>query len=241
MKHIKLHGIHGNGKFAQVDDSDYDWINKHRWWISGGYAATKINGKETKMHHLIKQIKSGEISDHIDRIKLNNTRDNIRITDKKGNSHNQEKRKNTKNKYKGVYFREETKTWLSYCRMNGKKHFCGYYRTEEAAAHAYNKKGLELSDYFCPNEINIPIKKLEEMIITDRCNIIHAYKRSKYKGVSWHKETRKMKIGKWVASVRINNKVKHLGYFEDEKDAAIAHNEGVIKYNGKLSDINIID
>jgi hypothetical protein len=38
---------------------------------------------------------------------------------------------------------------------------------------------------------------------------------SKYIGVSWHKTT-----NKWIASININNKRKHLGLFDNEEEAA---------------------
>jgi hypothetical protein len=37
---------------------------------------------------------------------------------------------------------------------------------------------------------------------------------SKYIGVSWHKYT-----NKWMASIKLNKKIKYLGYFEIEEDA----------------------
>ena len=41
---------------------------------------------------------------------------------------------------------------------------------------------------------------------------------SKYIGVSWYKIT-----NKWVSKIEINGKIKHLGYFTDEKEAAQAY------------------
>jgi len=43
---------------------------------------------------------------------------------------------------------------------------------------------------------------------------------SKYKGVTWDK-----KMNKWRAKIRINGKQKHLGYFDDEKEASEAYNK----------------
>lgn len=37
---------------------------------------------------------------------------------------------------------------------------------------------------------------------------------SKYRGVVWHR-----RIGKWQASIRIDNRLTHLGYFTDEDEA----------------------
>ncbi len=40
-----------------------------------------------------------------------------------------------------------------------------------------------------------------------------------YKGVCWHK-----KANKWCAYIKINKKLRHLGYYEVEKEAAIGYN-----------------
>jgi hypothetical protein len=43
---------------------------------------------------------------------------------------------------------------------------------------------------------------------------------SKYTGVTWCKRS-----GKWLASIRINGKKKHLGYFNNEDDAGKAYED----------------
>lgn len=58
---------------------------------------------------------------------------------------------------------------------------------------------------------------------------------SKYKGVCWFK-TRE----KWVARIMINGKTKHLGYFLDELDAALAYNEAAKELFGEYAHINDI-
>ena len=40
------------------------------------------------------------------------------------------------------------------------------------------------------------------------------FNRSKTKGYAWHKVK-----GKWIASIRVNGKKKHLGYYDNEQDA----------------------
>lgn len=44
-KLIPLHGKHGKGKFAIVDDEDYGWLSEYRWYCTrpawgDGYAQT---------------------------------------------------------------------------------------------------------------------------------------------------------------------------------------------------------
>jgi len=56
---------------------------------------------------------------------------------------------------------------------------------------------------------------------------------SKYKGVHWTSTA-----NKWRAKINFNRKRIHLGYFVDEKEAALAYNEAAIKYFGEFARIN---
>ncbi len=56
---------------------------------------------------------------------------------------------------------------------------------------------------------------------------------SKYKGVSFIKQH-----NKWRAAIAINKRIKHLGYFENEIDAAIAYNKAAVEYFKEYANIN---
>jgi hypothetical protein len=56
---------------------------------------------------------------------------------------------------------------------------------------------------------------------------------SKYKGVSWHKAT-----NKWHAQIKVDGKSKHLGYFINEDNAALAYNKVARKYFGEFAFLN---
>ncbi len=58
---------------------------------------------------------------------------------------------------------------------------------------------------------------------------------SKYKGVCWHKHTKK-----WQARIGVRQVKVHLGVFNDETDAAIAYNEAAKHYFGEFANLNII-
>ena len=56
---------------------------------------------------------------------------------------------------------------------------------------------------------------------------------SKYKGVSWYKRAKK-----WQAQIGVDRKTIYLGFFNDEKEAALAHNKAAIKYHGEFAKLN---
>lgn len=57
-----------------------------------------------------------------------------------------------------------------------------------------------------------------------------------YKGVSWNKFA-----NKWSASIKLDYKKKHLGYFLSEEDAAKAYNEAAIENWGtEYSELNVL-
>jgi hypothetical protein len=58
-------------------------------------------------------------------------------------------------------------------------------------------------------------------------------KSSKYKGVSWKKQT-----CKWAARIGIDKREIHLGCFKNEIDAAKAYDEAAKKYHGEFACLN---
>ena len=80
-----------------------------------------------------------------------------------------------------------------------------------------------------------------------RCNLRHASHQhnsintQKFKGVysSKYKGVRK-KRNKWQANIKYNQRMRCLGSFENEEDAALAYNKAAIKYFDEFAYLNVI-
>lgn len=76
---VRLTGVAGRGKFATVDNADYPTVRRYKWHFRDGYAITKHNGKDLRMHRLVAKVRDPSVLvDHKDGDRLNNTRDNLR-------------------------------------------------------------------------------------------------------------------------------------------------------------------
>ena len=56
---------------------------------------------------------------------------------------------------------------------------------------------------------------------------------SAYKGVNWHKSS-----SKWISRIRLNGVRKFLGYFKNEKEAAMAYNQAAKEFFGEFAQLN---
>lgn len=154
MKQIKL----TQGKFALVDDEDFDFLNQWKWSVSkiGNNFYAMRSKKITKtrksitirMHRLILNVSKGEYVDHIDMNGLNNQRSNIRVCTNAENSRNRTASKNTSSKFKGVSWHKRNKKWCANIKVDRKTYSIGSFTSEIEAAKAYDLKAKELHGEF---------------------------------------------------------------------------------------------
>lgn len=153
MKKIALGGKFGKGKFALVDDEDYEKVIKFKWYLSHGYVVYQHylckDGKRiySWLHRLVMDAPKGMDVDHINRNKLDNRKQNLRICTHPQNLFNS-KDKGGSSQFKGVAWNKYHKKWQAYIGKDYKKYRLGYFNVEEDAAKAYDLKAKELFGEF---------------------------------------------------------------------------------------------
>ena len=142
MKKIKL----TQGKFALVDDDDFEWLSQWNWHYGNGYAvrqSPRVRGKQRRiyMHREILQPPKGMQTDHINRTRSDNRRSNLRVCTSSQNQWNQHKIRGS-SRFKGVSWHKIGKKWQAQIIKNQKHIHLGRFDSEEDAARAYNKAAL---------------------------------------------------------------------------------------------------
>lgn len=137
MKQIPL----TQGKFALVDDEDFDSLNEYKWCLKKGkrafYAQRGVYNPHTKkgesigMHRQIMILNNKDCVMHIDYDGLNNQKYNLKICSRAEYSRHSRNQETSKSKYKGVSI-------IAAIFFENKNIELGTFATEIEAAKAYN-------------------------------------------------------------------------------------------------------
>jgi hypothetical protein len=153
MKQIPLRGKWGNGKFAIVDDADYEMLVTFFWrGHKDGYPRTSVylgryNGKDVTRTYRIHQLIMPRLAriDHKNGNKLDNQRKNLREASAGQNSMNR-KGSSKKWDFKGIdrsIDHPRRKQWRAVIRTKGKIKRSKYFSTPDEAAHEYDRLALK--------------------------------------------------------------------------------------------------
>jgi hypothetical protein len=208
------------GNHAIVDDEDYEWLSKYKWYDSGGYAVTNTYTEtgefksNWRMHRMIMNPPDDKVIDHINGNKSDNRKENLRIVTIRQNTWNTGKRndKNVTSNYKGVsYERGRHRVKIGY---NDKKENIGTFLDEVSAANAYNYYArLHFGEFAKLNDV--PYMEKEEW----ESNKLKSS--STYRGVTWVKDVCRWKVVLYDKKLR---KQECVGEFVDEVVAANYYN-----------------
>ena len=133
------------GKFALVDDKDFDELNKRKWCANKRgntyYAVTDAGGYLLQMHrHILGLTKGdGKSTDHRNGNGFDNRRSNLRVISHMENMHNRKLSARNTSGHAGVYWSKETKKWLTQITINYKTIHLGYFDTILDAVKAREK------------------------------------------------------------------------------------------------------
>ncbi len=148
MKRIPL----TQGKFAIVDDEDFEWLNKYKWCAvhdkKRWYAVCTIKGNKVYMHRMLLRSVPGQCTDHRNRDGLDNRKTNLRNCNHSQNMQNSKPQAGGTSKFKGVCWLSKRKKWQATIGQDYKMHVIGLFDSEVKAAKAYNKRAKELFGEF---------------------------------------------------------------------------------------------
>ncbi len=149
------------GKFAIVDDEDYEELNKHKWHAhkEGGtfYARCCVwrdhRAMHLRMHRKILGALASQQCDHINGNGLDNRRSNLRICTHAENGWNRKLQEGT-SIFKGVDWVKAKCGWQARIMCNNVRHYLGVFGHEGDAARAYDTAARELFGEFA--RLNFP-------------------------------------------------------------------------------------
>lgn len=136
------------GKFAIVDDEDYEWLNQWKWYCDGdGYAVRNPGPRRNRtriyMHRLINKTPDELQTDHINRDRLDNRKANLRNATRQQNNRNKVSAPGSSSRFKGVCWSKYAKKWISRTRVDGQQICLGYFDCELKAGLAYDEFAMK--------------------------------------------------------------------------------------------------
>jgi len=148
------------GKFAKVDDSDFEEASKNKWYATKRgtlyYAVREIrtpNGGRTSQYLHRMLLPDAERIDHIDGDGLNNSKKNLRPATFQQNIRASRRKKfGATSRFRGVNWNAKLKKWVAAITVNYRNIHLGIFESEIAAARKYDAAAREIfKEFASPN------------------------------------------------------------------------------------------
>lgn len=161
MKKIPL----TQGKFALVDDADFERVNQHKWYAHNQrgcwYAArhTRLPDKPgvIYLHRAILDPARGLDVNHKNGDGLDDRRENIEVCTRAQNLRSyKRKTPGATSEFRGVCWDANRELWMAQIKYRGKKPYIGRFSNPEDAAKAYDAKARKLG--WPEHGLNFPLK-----------------------------------------------------------------------------------
>lgn len=143
------------GKFAQVDDEDFNMLSVWKWHFTNGYASSTASAAEQRsvgsnkairisMHRVLAGLSYDDVRvvDHIDGNRLNNQRANLRVCSNSQNLQNRGAQANNSSGFKGVTWNKHQRKWHARIRVGPKNKHLGSFTSASEAGEAYRAAAL---------------------------------------------------------------------------------------------------
>jgi hypothetical protein len=156
MKQIPLTGKYGKGKFALIDDADFELVSRYKWHarkdIRDGTlraaAHPKMNQPPIMLSNLIMGNIPGKIVDHWNHNTLDNQRGNLRHATQRENVANA-RRKNVSTGFRGVRnVKGRPNSFHAFICDHGVQEYLGTHHSKGDAARAYDSAAKRIHGEF---------------------------------------------------------------------------------------------
>jgi hypothetical protein len=190
MKQVPLVSRKYHGRYAIVDDEDFDRVAKFKWNIVVPSKRNKTSyairfeidaatGKRRKvwMHREVMGADKAVDVDHRDGNGLNNQKENLRPCSHVQNMQNAKKWMKGSSRFKGVFFNKTTGYFVARIAHKGTNHNLGVFRDENSAGLAYNEGARRLFGEFARlNEI----PSTNRRAVPQLCFLLNRFPKARY-------------------------------------------------------------
>lgn len=120
-------------QFAFVDDADYARLRWTQWRLTSEGYVIQSRSPAVLLHRFLLDAQPGQIVDHRDGNKLNNTRANLRLVTNAQNIWNRSVAVDSRSGLRGIAWRADKGYWYVRLQANGKRVHLGYYNDLDLA------------------------------------------------------------------------------------------------------------